>query len=301
MRNLLALLIASAGLVGCVGSVDPPDTVDINDGNTTTTNNPTGADLKAAQALFDANVYPTLSAKCSGAACHSETAVGSTLTRFVATSATNGWQVATGYVGLVGNFTTAAPILTKIANGHQGMSYTTDEKDKITAWLAKEVELRNGQTTPTPTGGETLSQAADRVMSQFAGCMTIADFQATNMAAAWANINSNEGQCKRCHVNGESSFIANADPASAFSVISAKKMFWLQYFTVDLSGGAAAARVTMNGVSFKGVSNRTAPHLTHPTFPYPNNAGVNALNAFYQKTQANIAAGGCQPKTLENF
>lgn len=301
MRNLLALLIASAGLAGCVGSVDPPDMVDINDGNTTTTNNPTGADLKAAQALFDANVYPTLSAKCSGAACHSETAVGSTLTRFVATAATNGWQVATGYVGLVGNFTTSAPVLTKVANGHQGASYTTAEKDKITAWLAKEVELRNGQTTPTPTGAETLSQAADRVMSQFAGCMTIADFQATNMAPAWANINSNEGQCKRCHVNGESSFIANADPASAFSVISAKKMFWLQYFTVDLSGGAAAARVTMNGVSFKGVSNRTAPHTAHPTFPYPNNAGVTALNAFFQKTQANIAAGGCQPKALENF
>lgn len=301
MRNLLALLIASAGLVSCVGSVDPPDTVDINDGNTTTTNNPTGADLKAAQALFDANVYPIINAKCSGNACHAETAAGSTLTRFVATSAGNGWQVATNYVGLVGNFTTSAPILTKIANGHQGTSYTTDEKDKITAWLAKEVELRNGQTTPTPTGAETLSQAADRVMSQFAGCMTLADFQATNMAAAWANINSNEGQCKRCHVNGESSFIANADPATAFSVIGSKKMYWLQYFTVDLSQGAAAARVTMNGVSFKGVSNRTAPHLTHPTFAYPNNAGVTALNAFYQRTQANITAGGCQPKTLENF
>ena len=300
MRNLFALLIASAGLVGCVGSIDMPDPGPNNPDDTTTTNNPASADLSAAKALYDTNVHPIFAAKCSGGSCHSDSAAGATLTRFVATDATKGWDVATGYVGLVGNFTTAAPVLTKLSAGHQSTTYTVAEKDKITQWLAKEVELRNGQTTPT-TQGETLSAAADRVMSQFAGCMKLTDFQAANMAAAWANINTNEGQCKRCHVNGESSFIAREDAAGAFSVISAKKMYWLQYFTVDLLGGAAAARVTMNGVSFKGVSNRTAPHLTHPTFPYPTNAGVTALTTFYNKTVANVAAGGCTPKTLENF
>lgn len=305
MRNLFALLIASAGLVGCVGSIDPStgggDPI-VDDGHGTDSN-PAQADLTPAKQLFDSNVYPTLTAKCTGGACHSETATGSTLTRFVATNAADGWKTAVNYVALVGNFTTSAPILTKLANAHQGKTYTTAEKDKVVEWLAKEVELRNGQTNTPTQQGETLSQAADRVMSQFAGCMTLTDFQTANVAAAWANINTNEGQCKRCHANGESSFIANQDAPTAFGVISAKKMFWLQYFTVDLSQGAAAAKVITNKVSFQGVSNRQAPHTTHPAFPYPNNAGVTALNAFYDKTLANIAntTTPCAPKTLENF
>jgi len=295
MRTLLAL-IASAGLVGCVGSIDPP----ILEDGPGTNPNPSGADLTAAKALFDTTVYSTLNAKCTGTACHSEDAAGATLTRFVAKDAANGWTIATGYVGLVGNFTSGAPILGKIENGHQNKTYTADEKDKIVKWLAKEVELRNGQTNTQPQG-ETLSAAADRVMAQFAGCMALTDFTAANMGPAWANINTNEGQCKRCHVNGESMFIANQDNTTAFGVISTKKMYWLQYFTVDLTQGAAAAKVIPNDVSFLGVHARLAPHQGHPTFTYPdNNAGYTARKTFYDKTLANIQAGQCQPKPLEN-
>lgn len=298
MRNLLAL-IASVGLIGCVGSVDPPIGGDI-DPDTNTGPNPAGSDLTEAKRLFDANVFPTLTAKCSGGACHSETAQGSTLTRFVATDVTKGWETAINYTGLVGNFTTSAPVLTRVEPGHKGVTYTQDEKDKIVTWLAKEVELRNGQpNTPAQPGGETLSQAADRVMSAFAGCMTLANFQAANMATAWANLQSNEGQCKRCHANGESMFIANENSSIGFTVISSKKMFWLQYFTVDLTGGAAAAKVVPNKVSFAGVYNRQVPHAAHPTFQYPNNNGVTALQKFYDTTIANLGTG-CLPKTLEN-
>ena len=195
----------------------------------------------------------------------------------------------------------AAPIISKIANGHQNKMYTPDEKDKITAWLAKEVELRSGQSNTTQPQGETLSQAADRVMSAFAGCMLLTDFQTANMGAAWANINTNEGQCKRCHVNGESMFIANQDNPTAFGVISTKKMYFLQYFTVDLTTGAATAKVVVNDVSFTGVHARLAPHQSHPTFTYPdNNPGVTARKQVYDKTIANIATGTCQPKPLEN-
>jgi hypothetical protein len=141
--------------------------------------------------LFDTNVFPILNAKCSGAACHSETAQGATLTRFVATDAARGWTVATNYTALVGNFTaTNAPILTYVKPGtHQGVSYSTDDEAKITAWLNKEVELRNGQPGGTqPTGGETLSQASERVLNEFRGCMTLADFQAADMADAWGGM-----------------------------------------------------------------------------------------------------------------
>jgi hypothetical protein len=298
MRNLLALLIASAGLVGCVGSVDSPDNVIIDPDTTTTTTNPSGADLAPAKALFDTTVFPTLQAKCGSAGCHAEAGSGANSTHFVATDPTKGWDVATKYVGLVGNFTASAPILTKLTTIHQGAQYTPDEQDKITKWLAKEIELRN-QNGTTPPKSDAITLAGDKAIAAFAGCMKLADFQATNMAAAWANINTNEGQCKRCHVNGQSAFIANQDPASAFGVIGTKKMYWLQYFAVDVS--TPTPTVKMNGVSIKGVSAREAPHTTHPTFPYPNNAGVAALQQFYDKTIANVAAGGCAPKALENF
>jgi hypothetical protein len=297
MRNLFAL-IASVGLIGCVGSVDPPSG-EIDPG-TNVGPNPTMADLTEAKRLFDQNVFPTLTAKCSGGACHSETAQGSTLTRFVATDASKGWETAINYTGLIGNFTTSAPILTRVEPAHKGVSYDQAEKDKIVAWLAKEVELRNGQPNePVKPGGETLSQAADRVMSAFAGCMTLANFQTANMAQAWANLQSNQGQCRVCHTSGDGGFIANTSANIAFTVISSKKMYWLQYFTVDLTGGAAAAKVIPNKVSFTGVYNRQVPHAAHPTFQYPNNAGVTALQTFYDATVATLGSG-CLPKTLEN-
>ena len=189
MRATLLAAIAAFGLVGCVGGIsseggDPLDSPD-GDGNDNG-DNPAGSDLSAAKMLFDTNVYPVVNAKCSGGACHSETATGSTVTRFVATDAAKGWQTATNYAALVGNYAaSAAPILTKVKAGHQGKTYTPTEEANITAWLNKEVELRNGQTAPPPTGTETLSAATERVLSEFAGCMTKTDFDAANMAQAW--------------------------------------------------------------------------------------------------------------------
>jgi len=308
MRTILAL-IASAGLVGCVGSIDPPpggggnDPVDPATGDDGNDNgdNPAGGDLTAAKLLFDTNVYGVVKAKCSGGACHAESAQGSTLTRFVADQPATGWQIAVGYTALVGNFTTSAPFLTLIANGHKGMSWTQTEKDKITEWLGKELELRNGTTTPTTPGTPGPSQVGDTLMAKFAGCMTLTDFQATNMAGAWANLQSGEGACKRCHANGGEGFIANETAATTFGVVSTKKMFWLQYFTVDFSQGLAAAKVIPNTVSFAGVCARQAPHQAHPTFQCTGNAGQVALKAFYDKTMANVATGTCAPKPLENF
>ena len=307
MRTILALL-ASAGLAGCVGSVDMPPTpgpdvpVDPTTGDDGNDNgdNPAGADLSAAKALFDTGVYNTVKAKCTGGACHGETESGGTLTLFVANDAAKGWQTAVNYTALVGNFTNAAPIITKVEAGHKNITYTPTEKSGIVAWLSKELELRNG-TGPTPPGQDSPSTVVDKLMSQFAGCMKLTDFQATNMAGAWANLQSTDGACKRCHATGGEGFIANENATVGFGVVSTKKMFWLQYFTVDLiTNGVAGAKVIPNSVSFAGVCNRQAPHIGHPAFQCTNNAGQIALKNFYDKTMANIAAGGCAPKPLEN-
>jgi len=303
MRNLLAL-IATVGLVGCVGDVDSMDPGDpVNDPQTS--NNPAGGDLAAAKKKFDDNVFPLLNAKCSGGACHSQTATGSTLTRFVATNAADGHKVATEYTALVGNFTSsAAPVLTMIKGGtHKGVTYVTADEAKIVEWLDAEVTARNtNPSTPPPTTGETLSQATERVLSAFAGCMQYTDFQTANMANAWGNLTAqNNQQCENCHATGGEGFIASRSSQFFYDVVSTKKYFFLQYFTVDLTQGAMAAKVVINQASFIGVSNGQDPHREHPRFNATINQGMQALTAFYNATTARVGQPGlCMPKPLQN-
>jgi hypothetical protein len=303
MRTLFAL-IASAGLVGCVGSVDPADPI-IDDGSgTPDVDNPAGNDLAPAKKLYEDNVHDIMALKCGATACHAETGTGGTVTKFVAAEKSRGWSVATNYTTLVGGYTTAAPVLTLIEAGHKGITYDTAEKDKITAWLAKELELRQGQPNePQQPGGETLSQAADRVMSKFAGCMTLTNFNATNMANAWGNLTAqNNQQCRDCHNNGGEGFTASDQASIMFPAISTRKMHFLQYFTVDLTKGAAEAKVIINLVSFRGVALGQDPHREHPRFNPDNNQGMTALRAFYDRTMTAVnTPGACEPKPLQNF
>lgn len=307
MRILLSML-ATVSLIGCVGGVDVPSNVDpsdpTDDGNDNG-DNPAEGDLTAARALFDSNVFGILTAKCSGGACHAETATGATLTRFVATDAVRGWEVAVGYAALVGNFTPAlAPVITHIKPGtHKNMTYTPDEEAKITEWLTKEVELRNGQ-APTAPGQESLSAATERVLSAFAGCMTIENFNAAQMANRWGGMQAqNNQECENCHNNGGEGFIASRQANLFYGVVSTKKYFFLQYLTVDLTKGAAMAQVMINTMSFQGVAQGQAPHLEHPRFNALNNQGMTALKQFYDATmlRVNDPAKPCAPRALQNM
>jgi hypothetical protein len=304
MRTLLAL-IASVSLVGCVGDVDSmgPGDEPVNDPQTS--NNPAGGDLAAAKKKFDDNVYPLINMKCSGGACHSQAGTGGSVTKFVATLATDGHKVATEYTALVGNFTSsAAPILTMIKGGnHKGATYATADETKIVEWLDAEVTARNvNPNNPPPTGGETLSQATERVLSAFAGCMQFTDFQTANMANAWGNLTAtNNQQCENCHATGGEGFIASRSAQFFYDVVSTKKYFFLQYFTVDLTQGAAAAKVVMNQASFLGVSQGQDPHREHPRFNATQNQGMTALTSFYNATMARVGQTGlCAPKPLQN-
>ncbi len=300
MRISLLAAIATVGLMGCIGSVEqggnPLETGD-GDGNDNG-DNPAGGDLTAAKQLFDSNVYSIINAKCTGSACHAETSAGATLTRFVATDPAKGWQTATNYQALVGNFTaTAAPIITKVKPGsHYAVVYSADDETKITAWLTKELELRNGQpSTPTEPGVESLAQASERVLAEFAGCMTITDFQTANMANAWGNMNAqNNQQCENCHATGGEGFIASRDETFMWNVFSNRKYYFLQYLTVDLLGGPTAAKIIINESSFRGVATAQAPHQEHPTFnANANSQGMQALKRFYDSVMAKKMAGTC--------
>ncbi|MGE3547267.1 MAG: hypothetical protein AB7L28_25295, partial [Kofleriaceae bacterium] len=227
-RTNITLIAALIGSNGCL-----PDLAGTTVPAVDATITAPSKDLAAAKKLFDDNVYPIIKVKCSEG-CHAEHATSATITRFVATDPANGWQVATSYTALIGTFApSTAPILGKLETGHYALTYTPDEQTKITEWLNKELDLRDGDPQPPP-GEETLAQATERVLAEFAGCMTLPNFQTSNMADAFGGMRAqNNTECDNCHATGGYGFIASRDETFFYNAFSAKKYFFLQYFTVD--------------------------------------------------------------------
>jgi hypothetical protein len=284
---------------GCVGSLET--TTGPGPGNGA---GPDAGQTAASTAkpLFDQNVYPIVKAKCAG--CHSSTGPSGNVTGFVSPDAATGYVTLTGYTAVVGNFTTSAALLSKIAAGHQGQSYTADEISKITAWLEKEASDRSGAPVTgadASPGSESPSAATERLLKQWSGCMSLTNFNTATMADAWGNMNTtNNQQCENCHVNGAEGFIASRVPEPFFNTISANKYYMLQYFTVDLTQGTANAKIIINTTSFDGVSKGQDPHREHPRFNSTTNQGMTALQSFYDLTMARLTAGTCDPPRLTN-
>lgn len=298
MRNILLAVVAATGLFGCVGGIDnapTPSTPD-PDGVGGGTNN--GPQAQAAKTAFDSNVYPIIAAKCI--ACHSSAGPVGNVTGFVGASAAEGYTTAASYQALVGDRTpTGAPILTKLDVGHQNLTYTADEKAKIADWLTKELAARaGGGDTGGGTGGESPADATIRLTREWSGCMTLANFTTANMKT-WGNMRADNSACKTCHDNGEYGQIASDTDTLFFQTISTNKYYMAQYFTVDLSGGTANAKVIINTRSFTGVGTATAPHTEHPRFKFDGSTGATALKKFYDLTAAAKAAGTCGPPTLK--
>lgn len=89
------------------------------------------------QQSFTANVYPVLQAQCAG--CH--TTGGNA--NFCAATAAAAYTAIVGQPTVVGTFDPAtAPLLTKIAAGHNGTAYTTTQSSAISAWLSAEKATR---------------------------------------------------------------------------------------------------------------------------------------------------------------
>lgn len=297
MRNTL-LAVVAAGLVGCVGGIDmpPTPTTPPTDG---VGGGGTGPAAAEARKLFEDNVYPIVSAKCIG--CHSSAGAVGNVTAFVAPAKTDGYVTAVGYQAVVGDWTpTGAPLLLKITAtaGHQGQTYTQDEKDKITAWLTKELESRAGGPPVTPTG-ESPAEATIRLTKEWSGCMKLANFTTANMKA-WGNMQAGNSACKTCHNAGEYGEIADNVDNPFFTVISTNKYYMAQYFSADLSGGVANAKMIVNTRSFTGVGSALAPHVEHPRFNLTGSTGLAALQKFYDLTMAAKTAGTCGPPTLTN-
>jgi hypothetical protein len=253
-----------------------------------------------ARQLFETNVFPVIMTKCSG--CHSSSGPVGNVTGFVGGSTANAYATAVGYQALVGDWTpSGAPILLKILPGtHNGTSYDQAQKDSIGTWLTKELESRAGNPDGGSTpGAESPAAATLRLTQEWSGCMTLANFQAAKMKD-WGNMRANNSACKTCHINGEYGQIAADVDQPFFMTISTNKYYMAQYFSVDMSEGAANGKIIINTRSFIGVGTGVAPHAEHPRFKLDGSTGMTALQKFYDATVAAKTANMCGPSTLTN-
>ncbi len=291
MKNRINLLaaMASMALAACVGSIDnmepDPDPDPDPDPNPTVL-----TPAQKAREAFDRGVHPVLASKCLG--CHSS-AGGAVSTAFVSPTVDTAYVTATSYATVVGNFTeTGAQVYAKVQGGHYG-PYTLDESADLLNWLGLEVQARagtGGTPEPTPEGP---GQVADRLLKEWSACMKQTDFDAANMAEAWSNTGSDEGNCEVCHEAGYADFIATANRTRMFGAIATDRYFMLSYFVPDVL--SATPQMVINRAALDRVALAQVPHTEHPRFDINNNGALTALEQFYTQTMANKAGALCDP------
>jgi len=300
-----AAALASLAVTGCVGELTTEGGTGTGGG--TGGGGGGGSSSSAARLAYENDVFPVMQTKCGG--CHAAAGPVGNVSGFVAPDKSTAHATVIGFTSVVGSFApTAAPVLLKVQAGHQGIVYSSDETNKITAWLDAEVIEQNGGAGGGSGSGsgsgstETPAAATARVMNAWSACMTKTNFDSAEMANAWGNMTANNNQrCSNCHASGDGGFIATVDSQLMFDVVSSNKYYMLQYMHVKLDlSNLANSTMEINTQSFMGVSGGQAPHLEHPRFNATDNNGMRALEDFYNTTKAAVAAGGCGPSKLTN-
>ena len=277
MRLLTTTVLFFA--VGCVGTIGDGQNPGDDDGSGS---NPAPT---AGRTAFKSDVHPVLG-KCSGGGCHDTNGVSGTLSRFYNTDADVSYDAIVQSPLVVGQFASIAPILSHIAAGHKAVTYSAEEQVKITNWLSVESTERaggGGSNTPPPPDPKIL-------LREWSGCMSIENFTTAKMPTAWGTLAAATGQkCVNCHQNGLGILIS-ADPTLFFNSMSQQSFFMLKFFTVDTQ----ANKVIVNTGSFTSASKLAG----HPYFNPTVNAGMTALQSFYDLTAARKTAGTCDPARL---
>ena len=275
MRFTPAIVTALLIATGCVGGIENTDPQGTPDAGVVVTGS-------MARTMYKTNVH-SITNRCTGAACHSVTgATGGGQSRFSDSSADTSYDAIVRAPLTVGSFNAQAGILTKIAGGHNSITYTPAEQSSITAWLTQEATERAGGVTPIDP---------IEVLKKWSGCMSIANFQTAQMAAKWGSLGTQTNQtCQNCHQAGLYVFIATTNETTFFDMITKHKDYLLKYFTVDGTG-----KVIINESS---MTNAGVTIPSHPRFNPTVNQGMTALKTFYDSTMARQTANTCDPVRL---
>ena len=285
MRHLFAVALGSLFAAGCMGAVGED-----GKGTGTDAGNNTGG---MAKTLYVNNVHSIMN-RCSGGACHSSDASSGALGKFYVMDADAGYNKITMSPTIIGSgnqaFASLAPVITKIEAGHQGITYSADDKSKITSWLAKEVDERK-MSNPGPPPVD-----PKEVLKTFSGCLTQADFNTAQMTLKWTTLAADNNQkCNNCHQGALGGFVMSTDATLYFKLMTESSANLLKYFSVDTQ--TMPAKVVINTGSFM---NAGVTMGGHPRFNPTTNAGMTALKQFYDLAAAKQTAGTCGPSLIKD-
>ena len=245
--------------------------------------------VSTARDRFDRDVYPILSVHCAG--CHAETE--GPVFGFVGADPARAYERILGFPDLLGGFLPTAPIATVPAGGHNGVVYTPAESAAIRAWFDAELAERGG-TTPPP-----LSAVVEGLLQAWSGCLDFGDFTAAGMAPKWSALTTASGACTSCHTPG-GSVLVTPDAQEFFRLMTTRHLSLLGFFTVDLTSGAAGAKVILSEGRFLSVGAQQPPYEQHPAFDYAGSQARSALHDLYAATAARRDAATCGPPRLED-
>lgn len=268
-------------------SPDPADpTAPANAGATTMTGAPPAqVDTQArdpGEVLFEQDVAPILAASCAATPCHGASGGGHHWA--ASTEPTMMYVAVSSDPDLVGSFDRTAPIVSKIAAGHNA-TYTAAQETAVVAWLDAEHSFRqsHGMTSPLTA-----------LLEKWSGCMDLATFQSDAVATAFAHQRSSVGPCMQCHVNGEANFIASEDVARMFAVVSSRPAYMQTFFSFDVATG----KIATNDTLFASVAAGKPPFTQHPSFVYTSSTANLALQRFFADTVTKARTSSCGPSKL---
>jgi hypothetical protein len=294
MRAVLALSLV---LAACAGEISDDDSM----GGSGSDSGPViggggGGGSATARDYFNANVYPILSTSCGASSCHSATSPGVNAPGYVnlttpAQDNTAAWTTITGMTSVIGSYTTTAPLLSIPTTTAHYATFTADQVTTITSWLALESLWRSASGSGA-TGVD--------YIAEWSGCMQYTDFMTANVATAYAQqVNTNEGYCKQCHVNGQaqSYFVATPDAQNMFTTLTTYREYLSTFFTIDTTTNTVVVNMVPFKLAADGGTNGEHPNQWNPT----TNKGMTALTNFAKLTTAHLqgtTAPACGTPTL---
>jgi hypothetical protein len=275
----------SFALAGCMGGYNAPGDGTPGTPGSHTDGTPdqtitTPGTTANAEALFINNVQGFISTEC--ASCHAvdKMAAGP---KFLGSDGTYYGNLVTD-PRMVNNKPDQSFLITHkhFAGQGSGTDPTVMQQTSIKNWITQENLER---TLPAPPVNIMIAAQA---LAQFAGCMTLGDFQSSQMNQIWTMQTNNGLQCNSCHQTDSHDVLLSTDDATNFGGLQTDMHDLLRFVVADVQpDGTCKDIIQANRFWERG------NELGHP--PYTNAAPTiqGWVNQFYTLSYAKWKAGNC--------